>query len=98
MSAVDTDTDIEVKLKVPSLYKVIILNDDFTPMDFVIEVLIQIFNKTPAEAEALTITVHKEGRGICGIYSKEIADTKVLESNRTAQRYQHPLKTIAEKA
>jgi ATP-dependent Clp protease adaptor protein ClpS len=98
MTATDVDTEVRIKLKTPTLYKVVILNDDFTPMDFVIEVLVQIFNKNEAEAYELTMQVHKEGRGLCGVFTKEIADTKVLETMSVAKRYGHPLKAVAEPA
>jgi len=94
----DLSTDTLTKLKVPSLYKVILLNDDYTPMDFVMQVLEEIFNKTAAQAQALCMEVHQAGRGIAGIYSKEVAEQKVYEVNTVARSYRHPLKTIAEVA
>lgn len=92
------DTQTVTKLKVPSLYKVIILNDDYTPMEFVIQVLTEIFNKSQAEATKLTMDVHTAGRGICGVYSKEVAEQKVIETNNAAKTYKHPLKAISEVA
>jgi ATP-dependent Clp protease adaptor protein ClpS len=94
----DLSTDTLTKLKVPSLYKVILLNDDFTPMDFVMQVLEEIFNKTTQQAEALCMEVHNAGRGIAGIYSKEVAEQKVYEVTTIARSYKHPLKTISEVA
>lgn len=91
-------TDTVTKLKTPSLYKVVILNDDFTPMDFVIQVLVEIFNKSEAEAYQLCMDVHNAGRGIAGTYTKEVADQKVYETNTIARSYKHPLKTVAELA
>lgn len=92
----DLSTSVLTKLKVPSLYKVILLNDDYTPMDFVMQVLEEIFGKNHAEAEALCMEVHTAGRGIAGTYSKEVAEQKVLEVNTIARSYRHPLKTISE--
>jgi len=94
----DLSTDTLVKLKVPSLYKVVLLNDDYTPMDFVMQVLEEIFNKTAAQAQALCMEVHQAGKGVAGIYSKEVAEQKVYEVNTVARSYRHPLKTIAEVA
>lgn len=96
--ALDTDTLVKVKVKVPSLYKVILLNDDFTPMDFVIQILVEIFGKSEQEAYKLCMDVHTVGRGIAGIYSREVAEQKVHECNIIAQQYRHPLKTICEEA
>jgi ATP-dependent Clp protease adaptor protein ClpS len=95
-TAVDTET--KIKLKVPSLYKVVLLNDDYTPMDFVIQVLMEIFNKPAEEAYQLTMDVHKKGKGIAGTYTKEIADQKAFETNTVAKNYKHPLKAQLEQA
>ena len=92
----DLDTRTDTKLKVPSLYKVILLNDDYTPMDFVIQVLKEIFNKSAAEAYALTMQVHDQGRGLAGTYSREVAEQKVFEVTAVARSYKHPLKAISE--
>jgi ATP-dependent Clp protease adaptor protein ClpS len=94
----DLATDTMTKLKVPSLYKVVLLNDDYTPMEFVIQILMEVFNKNPHEAYQLAMDVHKQGRGIAGTYSKEVAEQKVLESNMTSKKYKHPFKTISELA
>lgn len=92
------DTQTVTKLKVPSLYKVILLNDDYTPMDFVIQVLMEIFSKGHEEAHQLCMDVHEKGRGIAGTYSKEVAEQKVYECNAVAKNYKHPLKAISEVA
>lgn len=92
------DTQTVTKLKVPSLYKVLLLNDDYTPMDFVIQVLVEIFNKSATEAHQLTMDVHEKGRGVAGVYTKEIAEQKVFECNQVAKSYKHPLKAIVELA
>jgi ATP-dependent Clp protease adaptor protein ClpS len=94
----ELSVDTKTELKVPTLYKVILLNDDYTPMEFVIQILTEIFNKNAAEAEALTIQVHSAGRGVAGTYTKEVAEQKSNECKVIAASYRHPLKTIVEAA
>lgn len=93
-----TETETKVRLKLPSLYKVVLLNDNYTPMDFVIQVLVELFNKTPTEAHELCIQVHEKGRGVAGIFTREIAEQKVKDTLTVAQHYGHPLKAITEEA
>lgn len=95
-----TETSIEttVKLKEPKLYKVVLLNDNYTPINFVMEVLIEIFGKSTLEAEQLTMQIHNEGRGLCGTFTKDIADQKVYEVSTVAKHYGHPLKAVSEPA
>ncbi|MBF0110559.1 MAG: ATP-dependent Clp protease adapter ClpS [Magnetococcales bacterium] len=81
----------------PSLYKVILLNDDFTPMDFVVEIIMRYFRKSLEESTRIMLDVHNSGRGICGIYPREIAETKVLEVNSHSRRSGHPLKCLMER-
>ena len=83
-------------LKRPPLYKVILVNDDFTPMDFVCHLLVEVFKKSAAEATRLMLTVHQEGRGIAGIYSKEIAETKAIQAQQYARAEGHPLMATIE--
>lgn len=78
------------KLAPPPKYAVVLLNDDFTPIDFVIAILMRMFNKSADEAEAITMDVHKKGKGIAGVYTKDIAETKVRQVNTIAQQNQHP--------
>lgn len=85
------------KTKKPSLYKVLLLNDDYTPMDFVVEVLEIIFNKSRAEATTIMLHVHKKGVGLCGVYTHEVAETKVTQVMDAARQQQHPLQCIMEK-
>ena len=80
----------------PSLYKVLLLNDDFTPMDFVIEVLQQFFHMNAEKATRVMLQVHNEGRGLCGIYTKDIAATKVAQVLQYAQTHHHPLQCVME--
>jgi ATP-dependent Clp protease adaptor protein ClpS len=97
----DLDDDLAVlpaqpKLKKPSLYRVILLNDDFTPMDFVIEILISFFGMSEEQATAIMLQVHTRGVGICGTYSKDVAETKVYIVNSYALENDHPLKCAME--
>ena len=78
-------------LQPPKKFKVVLLNDDYTPMDFVAKLLITIFHKDPETALAITMSVHNSGKGIAGVYSKEIAETKSSETNMTAKQYGYPL-------
>lgn len=86
----------EVKIKKPRKFKVVIHNDDFTPIEFVIQLLITHFEKTPDDAVNLTMTIHENGKGIAGVYSKEIAQQKVAEATEDAVSYGFPLKIVAE--
>jgi ATP-dependent Clp protease adaptor protein ClpS len=79
------------KLKRPPLYRVILLNDDYTPMEFVVEVLETVFGMERSRATRVMLEVHTKGKGICGVYSYEIAETKVAQVTKIAQQQQHPL-------
>ena len=81
---------------VPPLYKVVLLNDDFTPMDFVVHVLEHIFAKTTEQATQIMLQVHLEGRGVCGVYPRDIAATKIAQVLALAQDHQHPLACVME--
>ena len=85
------------KTKRPSMYKVLLLNDDFTPMDFVVHILEKFFNKTRAEATDVMLHVHRRGVGICGIYTYEIAETKVTQVMDYARANEQPLQCTMEK-
>lgn len=99
----DDDSDVGIaletkpKTKRPPLYKVMILNDDFTPMEFVVMVLERFFGMTHAQSFDLMLTVHKKGLAVVGVYSHEIAETKVAQVMDYAQRHQHPLQCTMEK-
>ncbi len=79
------------QLKKPPLYKVILLNDDFTPMEFVVHVLEAIFGHNRESATRIMLNVHKSGKGVCGIYTKDIAETKVTQVNSYSRENKHPL-------
>jgi ATP-dependent Clp protease adaptor protein ClpS len=90
------DGDIAVQeskpeLKKPPLYKVILLNDDYTPMEFVVEVLETFFRMNREQATQVMLTVHTRGKGVCGIYTRDIAETKMNQVNQYAREHQHPL-------
>jgi len=85
------------KLKRPSLYRVILNNDDYTPMDFVVEILESFFNMNIETATRIMLDVHKSGKGICGTFSREIAETKVAQVNNYSRENQHPLLCTMEK-
>jgi ATP-dependent Clp protease adaptor protein ClpS len=86
----------ESKLKRPPRYAVYLLNDDYTPMEFVVAVLQRFFNKNTDEAVAIMLKVHTDGRGVCGIYTKDIADTRVEQVMDMAAQFMHPLQCVAE--
>lgn len=79
------------QLKPPSMYKVVLLNDDYTPMDFVVHVLERYFAQSRERAVQLMMRVHNAGRAVCGVYTKDIAETKVMQVNEYAKRNEHPL-------
>jgi len=90
-------TKPEPKTKRPSLYKVILLNDDYTPQEFVVWLLQAIFKKSPEEAVQIMLHVHQNGIGICGVYTYEVAETKVAQVMELARRNQHPLQCTMER-
>jgi ATP-dependent Clp protease adaptor protein ClpS len=83
--------------RTPSMYKVMLMNDDYTPMDFVVHVLTKFFRKSEIEATEIMLHVHHKGFGVAGVYSKEVAETKVTQVNSYSQKSQFPLKCIMEK-
>lgn len=90
-------TKYKPKSEKPPLYKVVLLNDDFTPMEFVILILKKFFMRTDSEATRIMMQVHSEGAGLAGIYTFELAETKVYSVNEFSRRHKHPLKCIMEK-
>jgi ATP-dependent Clp protease adaptor protein ClpS len=85
------------KTKKPSLYKVLMLNDDYTPMEFVVHVLERFFSKNREEATQIMLHVHRRGVGVCGVFTYEVAETKVTQVTDFARRNQHPLRCTLEK-
>jgi len=96
-----TTTDYELKdetaLKYPAKYKVFILNDDYTSMDFVVDILMSVFHKSYQESENIMLEVHKKEKGLCGVYTHEIAETKVMQVHKRAKDSGFPLKATMEK-
>lgn len=83
--------EAQPKVKRPPLYRVVLLNDDFTPMEFVVDILETIFGMERSRATQVMLEVHTKGKGICGVYNFEIAETKVAQVMGIAQQHQHPL-------
>ena len=79
------------KIKEPPLYRVVLINDDFTPMEFVVDILESIFGMERTRATQVMLEVHTKGKGVCGVYNFEIAETKVAQVMTTARQHQHPL-------
>ena len=86
------------RLKRPPLYQVILINDDYTPMEFVVHILESFFARDRETATRIMLEVHTRGKGVCGIYTHEIAETKVSQVNSYAREHQHPLLCTMEKA
>lgn len=84
------------RVETPKMYKVILLNDDYTPMDFVVLVLRRFFGKTEDEASKIMLDVHKKGSGIAGVFTLEVAEMKVMQVNQYSQMNEHPLKSTLE--
>ena len=84
------------KLQPPRMYKVVLLNDDYTPMDFVIDVLQRFFSLDTEQATRIMLKVHNEGRGVCGVFPRDIAATKVEQVSAFARQHQHPLACVME--
>ncbi|MBC8518924.1 MAG: ATP-dependent Clp protease adapter ClpS [Gammaproteobacteria bacterium] len=96
-----TDLDLQEerpKLQEPSKYQVVLLNDDYTPMDFVVDVLKQFFRMDSEQATQVMLHVHTRGKGICGTFSREVAESKVAQVNDYARENQHPLLCSMEQA
>lgn len=92
----ERDNEVRSDVRTPKMYSVILLNDDYTPMEFVILVLQRFFQKDAEAATRIMLDVHTKGSGVCGTFTKEIAETKVFLVNRFAQQNQHPLKSTME--
>ena len=90
-------TKTKPRVKRPNMYRVLLLNDDYTPMEFVVHVLIRFFNKNQEDATRIMLHVHQNGVGECGVYTYEIAETKVTQVMDFARKHQHPLQCVMEK-
>ncbi|MBN1665134.1 MAG: ATP-dependent Clp protease adapter ClpS [Deltaproteobacteria bacterium] len=93
-----TRADTDIDLTEPKMYKVILHNDHYTTMDFVVEVLVSLFRKPAAEATKIMLDVHKKGKGICGVYTYDIAATRVAQVHHLAAKREFPLKCSLEEA
>ena len=91
-SGEDLAIEDDIEIKEPTMYKVLLLNDDYTTMEFVVMVLEQVFHKNNQEAESIMLSVHNAGKGIAGVYSKEIAETKVAIVHHLARQNEYPLR------
>ena len=89
--------DQETILQEPPMYRVLLINDDYTPMDFVVQVLMGVFNKAIESATQIMMNVHTKGSGVCGVYTYEIAETKTSTVHRLAEENGYPLRSIMEK-
>ena len=96
-SGIAVITRTKTQTKKPHLYRVLLLNDDYTPMEFVIHVLERFFNKTRDEATQIMLHVHHNGVGECGVFTYEVAETKVTNVMDFARKHQHPLQCVMEK-
>ncbi len=86
------------QLREPRMYKVIMLNDDFTTMEFVVQILVEIFHKDAASAESIMLTVHRNGRAVVGIYTYDVAVTKITAATRRAREEGFPFRMVVEEA
>ena len=85
------------KIKKPSMYEVLLINDDYTPMDFVVEVLTYFFSMNAEKATQVMLQVHTEGQGVCGVFPHDVAETKVAQVSAFAKKHQHPLMCVSKK-
>ena len=92
------EEDVKEKVEKPPKYHVFLLNDDYTPMDFVVDVLCRFFNKTAEQATDIMLTIHYKGRALCGTFTADIAETKVAHVNSFSLENDHPLKCVLEKS
>jgi ATP-dependent Clp protease adaptor protein ClpS len=91
-------TESERKVKLPPMYKVLLHNDDYTTMEFVVQVLQSVFHKTAADATQIMLHIHRSGLGVAGVYTQEIAETKVSTVEAMARQHEYPLKCTMEEA
>jgi len=92
----DVESNVEEELEEPPMYRVLLHNDDYTTMEFVVQILENVFHKSPAEATHIMLSVHKNGTGVCGIYTAEVAETKVELVHHLARKNGFPLQCSME--
>ena len=98
MPKIEEELDIALELEEPKMYKVLLHNDDYTSMEFVVDILMGIFHKSYEEAEQIMLQIHQKGRGICGVYTFEIAQTKANQVKQKAKQNEFPLLATVEEA
>lgn len=98
MPKIEEELDIALELEEPKMYKVLLHNDDYTSMEFVVDILMGIFHKSYEEAEQIMLQIHQKGRGICGVYTFEIAQTKANQVKEKAKQNEFPLLATVEEA
>lgn len=91
-----TKDNVKDEIKLPKMYRVVLLNDDYTTMDFVVDIIIKVFNKPAVEATKIMLDVHEKGKGIVGVYTYDIAMTKIAKVEEMARRKEFPLKASME--
>jgi ATP-dependent Clp protease adaptor protein ClpS len=96
MSQFEHELREDIELKKPKMYKVLLLNDDYTSMEFVVSTLMNIFHKTQEDAYAIMLRIHNSGSGLCGVYTHEIAETKVAQVLNSAKKSKFPLRAVME--
>ena len=96
MSQFEHELSEDVELKKPKMYKVMLLNDDYTSMEFVVSTLMNIFHKSEEDSYAITMRIHNNGSGLCGVYTHEIAETKVAQVLNSAKKSKFPLRAVME--
>ncbi len=96
MASYEYEIDDELDLEEPKKYQVLLLNDDFSTMEFVMEILTKVFRKSLSDSENIMLSVHNNGQAVCGVYTKEIAYTKVAQVKTMARKENFPLKAIAQ--
>ena len=94
----EADEDVQEAVKEPSMFKVLLINDDYTTMEFVVDVLMQVFNKSFESATAIMLNVHQKGVGVCGVYPLEVAETKIETVHSLARENGFPLRCTLEEA
>ena len=93
----ELDQEKSTRLQEPPMYRVLLLNDDYTPMEFVVDILMSVFRKTEEQATEIMLHVHHQGKGLCGVYSYDVAETKVATVHSLAEENGHPLRSVMER-